>query len=82
MGILIQKSVKNSKIIKLDESMDYSRIHEMLGYNTDSTLSISSGVTIDVEVLQVAYSKGIYLIEYVEKMREMWNNFKKMVYNI
>ena len=36
MGILIQKSVKNSKIIKLDESMDYSRIHEMLGYNTDS----------------------------------------------
>lgn len=67
MGILIQKSVKNSKIIKLDESMDYSRIHEMLGYNTDSVLSISSGVTIDVEVLQVAYSKGIYLIEYVEK---------------
>jgi hypothetical protein len=67
MGILIQKSVKNSKIIKLDESMDYSRIHEILGYNTDSTLSISSGVTIDIEVLQVAYSKGIYLIEYVEK---------------
>ena len=67
MGILIQKSVKNSKIIKLDESMEYSRIHEMLGYNTDSVITISSGVTIDIEVLQVAYSKGIYLIEYVEK---------------
>lgn len=67
MGILIQKSAKNSKIIKLDGSMDYSRIHGMLGYDGDSTISISPGVTIDIEVLQVAYSNGIYLIEYIEK---------------
>jgi len=67
MGILIQKSVKNSKIIRLDESIEYLRIQEILGYNADSVITISSGVTIEIEVLQVAYSKGIYLIEYVEK---------------
>lgn len=67
MGILIQKSVKNSKIIRLDESLERSRLYEILGYERDSVITISSGVTISIEVLQVAYSDGVYLIEYIEK---------------